>query len=67
MIENPLEGLLCFLVITLYLGVLENSPLYLFSSTEAVYKALASATAELVWMQSLLDELKTVLKQPPCL
>jgi hypothetical protein len=33
------------------------------SSTEAEYKALANATAEIVWAQSLLDELR--LRHPP--
>lgn len=37
------------------------------SSTEAEYKALANATAEIIWMQSLLRELGVKSKQAPCL
>ncbi|KAG8087751.1 hypothetical protein GUJ93_ZPchr0010g8326 [Zizania palustris] len=35
------------------------------SSTEAEYKALANATAELIWMESLLQELKVPLQCKP--
>jgi histone deacetylase 1/2 len=37
------------------------------SSTEAEYKAVANATAELIWVQSLLRELRVSQKQPPVL
>ncbi|KAK1697662.1 hypothetical protein QYE76_014359 [Lolium multiflorum] len=37
------------------------------SSTEAEYKAVADATAEIIWVQSLLRELKMTPKQPPVL
>jgi histone deacetylase 1/2 len=37
------------------------------SSTESEYKALANATAELIWVQSLLQELGVVQAQPPVL
>jgi histone deacetylase 1/2 len=37
------------------------------SSTEAEYKALANATAELIWVEALLGELGVKLQQPPCL
>ena len=37
------------------------------SSTEAEYKAIADATAELIWVQSLLRELKISHSQPPIL
>ncbi|KAK1692440.1 hypothetical protein QYE76_009137 [Lolium multiflorum] len=37
------------------------------SSTEAEYKALANATAELIWVEALLRELGVRLQEKPCL
>jgi histone deacetylase 1/2 len=37
------------------------------SSTEAEYKSLANATAELIWVEALLKELGVKLKTPPLL
>ena len=37
------------------------------SSTEAEYKALANATTEIIWVQSILKELGVKSKQAPCL
>jgi hypothetical protein len=37
------------------------------SSTESEYKALANATAELIWVQALLDELGVFQSRPPVL
>jgi histone deacetylase 1/2 len=37
------------------------------SSTEAEYKSVANATAEMIWVQSLLAELGVKLTQRPCL
>jgi histone deacetylase 1/2 len=37
------------------------------SSTEAEYKAMANATAEVIWVESLLAELGLKLRQPSCL
>jgi hypothetical protein len=37
------------------------------SSTEAEYKALANATAELIWVEALLRELGVKLKEKSCL
>jgi hypothetical protein len=44
--------------------VLANKLLYL-GSTESKYKALANATAELIWLQSLLQELGISQERPP--
>ena len=37
------------------------------SSTEAEYKALANATIEIIWLQSMLKELGVAQVQAPCL
>jgi len=37
------------------------------SSTEAEYKALDNATAEIIWIEALLGELGVQLKEKPCL
>jgi histone deacetylase 1/2 len=37
------------------------------SSTESEYKALANATAEIIWVQALLSQLGVSLKSPPIL
>jgi len=37
------------------------------SNTEAEYKALANATAELIWVEALIRELGVSLKEKPCL
>jgi histone deacetylase 1/2 len=37
------------------------------SCTEAEYKSMANATAEIIWLQSLLLELGVKLKESPCL
>jgi hypothetical protein len=36
-------------------------------STEAEYKSLANATAELIWVEALLGEIGVKLKKKPCL
>ena len=38
-----------------------------WSSTEAKYKSMANATAEVIWLESLLAELGVSLRAPPCL
>ncbi|KAL5559983.1 hypothetical protein UlMin_036194 [Ulmus minor] len=37
------------------------------SSTEVEYRSLANATSELIWLQSLLNELKVEIRNPPVL
>jgi hypothetical protein len=47
--------------------VLENKLLYHDPAHEAEYKALANATAELIWVEALARELGVSLRQRPCL
>jgi hypothetical protein len=54
------------LVAILFLGALANNPLSR-SSTEAEYKVVANATAEVIWIQVLLRELGISQLQPPSL
>jgi histone deacetylase 1/2 len=37
------------------------------SSAEAEYKSLANATAEMIWVEALLNELGVKLREKPCL
>ncbi|KAL5583327.1 hypothetical protein UlMin_015769 [Ulmus minor] len=45
----------------------KKQPVISRSSTEAEYRSLANATSEVMWIQSLLGELKVELKQAPTL
>jgi hypothetical protein len=45
----------------------KKQPTVSHSSTESEYKAIANASAELVWIQTLLDELGIVSPRPPVL
>jgi hypothetical protein len=54
------------LVAILFLGALANNPLSR-SSTEAEYKVVANATAEVIWIQVLLRELGISQLRPPSL
>ncbi|KAK1646145.1 hypothetical protein QYE76_063950 [Lolium multiflorum] len=47
--------------------ILRKQPTVSRSSTEAEYKALANATAELIWVEALVRELGVTLKEKPCL
>jgi hypothetical protein len=44
-----------------------KQPTVSHSSTEAEYKALANAIAELIWVEALVRELGVILKEKPCL
>jgi hypothetical protein len=62
------QGVLrCFLVPTYLHGVLATQATVSRSSTEAEYKALANATAEVIWIQTVLGELGIQLPRSPCL
>jgi hypothetical protein len=56
MIEGQLEGLMYSLVLTSYHGVLKSNTMSK-SSIEAEYKAIADATAEIMWVHTHLREL----------
>jgi hypothetical protein len=44
-----------------------KQPTVSHSSIEAKYKALANATAELIWVETLVREIGISLKEKPCL
>jgi hypothetical protein len=61
------EGTPYSVVVILLPGVLGNKLPFSRSSTEAEYKVLADATAEIIWIQVLLHELGISLHKPPSL
>jgi histone deacetylase 1/2 len=67
MIGGPLMALPSLLDETWFLGMQKKQASVSRSSIEAEYKALANATAELIWVEALLQELGVKLQQKPCL
>jgi hypothetical protein len=67
MTEKSTSGYCTFLGCNLLLWASKKQPTISRSSTESEYKALANATAELMWIQSLIKELGVFLKSPPTL
>jgi hypothetical protein len=59
-------ALLSSLILTLFHGVL-GSKLPSPDQELAEYKSMTNATAEVMWVESLLGELGIWLKEPPCL
>jgi hypothetical protein len=66
-IDGLLAGMLYFSEGIWWLGTPENSLRSLASSTEAEYKSVANATAEIMWRQGLLQELGVFLRRAPYL
>jgi histone deacetylase 1/2 len=64
MIDDQQEGMQFFLALISLHGVPDKQPTVSRSSTEAEYKSVANATAEIMWVQSLLKELGIFLKHP---
>jgi histone deacetylase 1/2 len=61
------EGFLCFLGPNLIFWSAKKQASVSMSSTEAEYKYLANVTPEVIWVQSLLEELQVRQNQTPCL
>lgn len=57
MIDDQSDGSLCFLAQIWFCSVLRNKRSPQGQATEAKYIALANATAEMMWVQKLLDEI----------
>jgi hypothetical protein len=66
MIIGLQAGLWFFLGPNLIAWSTRKQPMVSRSSMEAEYKALANATAEVIWVQSVLSELDIVRPRPPC-
>lgn len=58
MIENPNMDLVSTLVLILCSGGPKKQTLVATSNIEAEYRSLVNTTAEILWLQSLLTELK---------
>ena len=61
------SGFAVFLGINLISWSFRKQAMVSRSSTEAEYKALANATAEIIWVQSSLGELGVFQSRAPCL
>jgi hypothetical protein len=64
MIGGPRQVMLFFWVLTSFLGHPKKQPTVAKSSTEAEYRSLAMAAAELLWLKSLLLDLHIFVPSP---
>lgn len=64
MTKGVLQELLSTLGVILFPGGQKKQPVVARSSTEAEYRSLAQATADLLWLQTLLKELLISSKIP---
>jgi hypothetical protein len=67
MTDAQLEVLLYFLVQIRLIGVLGNSLLSLIPVLRQSKKGLTNATAELIWVETLMCELGVSFEEKPCL
>jgi hypothetical protein len=67
MTGNQRLDIVCFSVKNLISWSSKKQPTMSRSSTESEYKALANASAELIWIQSLLRELRVSFPRAPLL